>query len=377
MNYTKILSGFLILALISCGHNATKEKLSGVWIMEYRVNNDYISDSADYSFNQSPTIIEFKNNNTLIVNHLVDFDTIYKWSLKSDSNLTFSDLELKITNLTQDNLTVEEITGNRKYTTSFRRPLNTQIALSINEIESMLQSNIWSSSDSVNNTWYKHFEFFDNGAMIFRYNGDTLDNLQLETWVLKEYKNQFFLYNYYDMLLGNGNESRSYQITEIDNNSFSLSAFNPQKGISNYVSKTPINQNKITKTALIGTWISTNSMKNSYGKHLPEIVIQSGGISLYEDELMLVVKDGKMIFSIKNLEPKEYGWQLGIDSKALLLLEQIDNEVIQGFHYECLDILSISDDYLKVKMSDNRFYTGVEKPYCYLLNEIQEFKRIN
>jgi len=207
---------------------------------------------------------------------------------------------------------------------------------------------------------------------------DTLDNLQLETWGIAEYKNYFFLYGYMDMMLGNGNIDRINQIVDISPKEYTItSTIDGKTSEINYVSKRQKDIRPSTIENLKGNWISKNSKEKTYGKYVSKRAIENGMITLLEDNLLLNITDSQLSFKIDTLDPKKYNWQLSLDSKTLVLEYQIDEPERKGVHVAYADILELNDSNMKIRLFENNFYTGLKKPERYVLNLIQDFERVN
>lgn len=171
----------------------------------------------------------------------------------------------------------------------YKRPQPTTINLSESEIKGILVMNAWSSTED-DREWDKNVQYFDNNTQMFRYPvedlnlGDSTNNLQIENFGVGKYQNYYFLYNYPDWEIGNGNIESINQLLNIEPTQFSLIEFG--NGTSNevsYISKSfDSGAYDETKLNLIGRWNSINSDQKSYGKYISRGAIESGGLELFD-----------------------------------------------------------------------------------------------
>lgn len=378
----RLIIFFGLILLISCKTQRIKNEIRGVWIFDNRINNLYLNDTSGFFGSQYPIIYDFKDNGELIFKNYGYKDTIFNWFLKSDTILTIDSLDYSIYSLNQDSISLIDYNAVDTFWLTLKRPKKIKLDYNKPEIENILLSNIWSIDDTANQNWATYFEYFDNKTMIYRYKifdrnfNDSTDNLQLETWGVAEYNDYYFLYSFNDMMLGNGNFDRINQIIDINQTSYVISdsyskskktKFNVKSMNSNY-------QDRIDK--LNGNWKSFNSKENTYGRYIPNRAIEHGRIALFEGTLNLSVKENIVSFKIDTLEPLVYNWQLSKDGKILILEYHIDEPERKGIHVEYADILELTDTKLKIRLFDNNYYTGLEKPNSYLLNLIQEFEKV-
>jgi len=374
-NMNKLIIFLGLVFLFSCNGQRMNDKIQGIWIFDSKINNLYLNDTSGFFGHQYPIIYDFKDNGELVIKNYGYKDTIFNWFLKSDTILTIDSLDYSIYSLNQDNRA-------DTFWLTYKRPKEIKLDFNKAEIENILLSHVWSIDDTLNQDWATHFEYFDNKTMIYRYKifdrnfNDTTDNLQLETWGVAEYGGYYFLYSYHDMMLGNGNFDRINQIIDISQTSYVISdsysenneiIFNVKRVNSNYQDNTE---------KLKGNWKSYNSKKNTYGKYIPNRAIEHGRIALFEGDLNLSIKENAISFDIDTLEPLEYNWQLSKDGKTLVLEYHIDEPGRKGIHVEYADILELTESKLTIRLFDNNYYTGLEKPNRYLLNLIQEFEKV-
>lgn len=377
-----VLYGLIILTFFSCKNNNVKDKIMGVWFSEYNINTLYSSDIYEDSsrfFQQSfPVVYDFKENGDLLLKRFRGNDTIFKWSLKSDSIMTINRLDFHIDYLSHDSI---HLTYKDKYNYKefkYIRPRKTQISQTKSEIETILLSNIWTTNDSAYKEVREYFEFLNNQTMIYRYKFDmeydsiSADNLQLETWGIAKYKNYAFLYNFHDIKIGNGNITSCEQIVDIDTASFTIISSFPKTETKYIRKKTPDNKEALRK--IIGNWTSVNTKKKTYGRY-SENLLKSGWHVLYEGKLHLNINKDSLSFKIHDINPLTYTWQLSKDGRVLILENKIDEPDRKGIHVEYADILELTDNKLKIRLFYNQFYTA--KPQIYLLNMIQEFEKMD
>jgi len=379
MNRLIIIFGLILL--ISCKTQKIKNEIHGVWIFDNKINNLYLNDTSGFFGYQYPIIYDFKENGELVLKNYGYKDTIFNWGLKSDTILTFDSLDYSIYTLNQDSIVLIDYNRADTFWLTLKRPKKIKLDYNKTEIENILLSNIWSIDDSSNQNWATHFEYFDNKTMIYRYKifdrnlNDSTDNLQLETWGIAEYKGYYFLYSYHDMMLDNGNFDRINQVIDITPNSYTISGtYGTNKEVKFHsISKGSNNQNELNK--LIGNWTSHNSESRTYGKYIPNRAIEHGRVALFEGDLQMLIKEKTLTLKIDTLEPLVYNWQISKDGKTLILEYYIDEPERQGIHVEYADILELTETKMKIRLFDNNFYTGLEKPNRYMLNLIQVFEK--
>ena len=379
MNKLIIFLGLIFL--FSCKGQRINDKIQGVWIFDNRINNLYLNDTSGFFGHQYPIIYDFKENGELIFKNYGYKDTIFNWGLKSDTILTFDSLDYSIYTLNQDSIILIDYNRADTFWLTLKRPKEIKLDYNKTEIENILLSNIWSIDDTLNQIWATHFEYFDNKTMIYRYKmfdrnfNDSTDNLQLETWGVAEYKDYYFLYSYHDMMLGNGNFDRINQVIDINPNSYTISdSYGINKEVEFHsILKGSNNQNELNK--LIRNWTSHNSESRAYGKYIPNRAIEHGRVALFEGDLQMLIKEKTLTLKIDTLEPLVYNWQISKDGKTLILEYYIDEPERKGIHVEYADILELTETKMKIRLFDNNFYTGLEKPNRYILNLIQEFER--
>jgi hypothetical protein len=358
------------------------DKIQGVWIFDSKINNLYLNDTSGFFGHQYPIIYDFKENGELVLKNYGCKDTIFNWFIKSDSILTIDSLDYSIYSLNQDSISLIDYNRADTFWLTYKRPKEIKLDFNKSEIENILLSNIWSIDDTLNQDWATHFEYFDNKTMIYRYNifdrnyNDSTDNLQLETWGIAEYKDYYFLYSYHDMMLGNGNFDRINQVIDINPNSYTiLDSYGINKEVKFHsILKGSDNQNELNR--LIGNWTSHNSESRTYGKYIPNQAIEHGRVALFEGDLQMLINEKTLTLKIDTLEPLVYNWQISKDGKTLVLEYHIDEPERKGIHVEYADILELTESKLTIRLFDNNYYTGLEKPNRYLLNMIQEFEKV-
>jgi hypothetical protein len=377
-----VLYSLIILTFLSCKKDNVKEKIIGVWFSEYSINTLYSSgiyeDSVLFFQQNFPVVYDFKDNGDLFLKRFRGNDTIFKWSLKSDSIVTINRLDFHINYLSHDSINLIYKDKHNYQEFSYIRPKEIQIKQTKSEIEKILLSKIWTTNDSANKDIREHFEFLDNQTMIYRYKFDveydsiSPDNLQLETWGIAKYKNYAFLYNFHDMKIGNGNITSCNQIVDVDSVSFTIFTSFPNSETKYIRKKTPDNKEAIKK--IIGNWTSINTRKKSYGR-FSENQLKRGEIALYEGKLNLTITTDSLSYRIHDQNPMAYNWQLSKDGRILVFEYKVDEPELKGIHVEYADILELTDNKLKIRLFDNHYFTYLNKPRYYLLNLIQEFEK--
>lgn len=378
------LFGIIILCFFSCRKANVRDAIIGVWFSEHDINTFYSSgvyEDSSLFFHQSfPVIYDFYANGDMLMKSFRGNDTIFKWSLKSDSILTINNLDFHIEYISHDSVIFIYSDKYNYHEFDYGRPKETKIKKSKGEIENIMLSNIWSTDDPENEV-RTHFEFLDNQTMVYRYRFDATfdtisqDNLQMETWGIAKYKDYAFLYNYYDSKFGNGYNDSFNQIVDIDTASFTLLFSYPKKEEYKYLSKkTPDNKEAIRN--IQGNWTSINTGEKSYGRFSTN-QLNRGDLALYEGKLNLSVTTDSLAFMIPKLIPMTFNWQLSKDARILVLEYMIDEPERKGIHVEYADILELTDKKLKIRFFFNRYFTGLNKPQEYLLNLIQEFERVD
>ena len=379
------LYGLIILAFFSCKKDTVKDKIIGVWFSEYDLKTLYSSgtyeDSVLFFYQSYPVVYDFLENGDLLMKRFRGNDTIFKWSMKSDSIVTINKLDFHIDYLSHDSINFIYKDKHNYEEFSYIRPKETHIKQSKSEIEKILLSNIWTTNDSGYKEIRDHFEFMDNQTMIYRYKFNAKydsispDNLQLETWGIAKYKNYSFLYNYPDMKIGNGYITSFHQIVDIDTTSFTILISFPKSEIKYLRKKTPDNKEALRN--ILGNWTSINTGKKSYGR-FSEYQLKKGRIILYEGKLNLTITTDSLYFRINDSNPLVHSWQLSKDGRILVFEYKIDELERKGIHVEYADILELTDNKLKIRLFKNRyFFTDLDKNQDYLLNLIQEFEKVD
>ena len=379
--FTTCISSIL---LMGCNNLKKSNKISGVWIFDNEINNLYLNDTSDFFKTQRPILFDFQNSKKLLIKNYSYKDTSFIWSLKNDSILMISDLEYTIHRINRNNLTLIDYNRPDTFWMFLKKPRNISINYSKEEISNILISENWTNEDTIEEHWDSNFEYFDNGTVLYRYKifdknfKDSLDNLQLETWGIAEYKNYFFLYGYADMRLGNGNIDRINQIVNISPESYTLTATIDSKIEEfSYLKKNLGEKRQENIEKIKGNWISSNTKEKNYGNYLPERAIADGFIELLEGDLRLNISNNKLSFEIDSCAPLESNWRLGKEGRTLILEYEIDEPEVQGINVKYVDILELSDTRMKLRLFNNHFYTGQQKPERYILNLIQEFEKEN
>lgn len=376
---------FIIAVLIfitSCKTQKINESIRGVWVFESEVNDLYLNDTSEFYVRNYPIIFDFKEHGELIIKNYgfnKDKDSTFSWFQKSDSILTIDSLDYTLNSLNKDSLTLIDYNRADTYWLTFKRPKETSLDYSKTEIEKILLSNIWSTDDSLNRKWATQFEYFPNNVMIYRYKifdrniSDFTDNLQIERWGVAQYKDYYFLYNYNDTY-GNGSFESINQILNINPQSYSVrDPYGRDKKAGFHSIMEGVN-NEIELKEIQGKWISNNSANRTYGKYIPDEEIEYGRIALFEGDLYMTFDEKEASMKIEALEPLLYNdWQLSKDGKTLLLEHHLDGAEIL---IEYANILEQTDKKLKIRLFNNRFYTGKGTPNQYILNLIQEFEKV-
>jgi hypothetical protein len=373
---------FIIVILtffVSCKTQKINESIRGVWVFESEVNDLYLNDTSGFYVNQYPIIYDFKEDGDLIFKNYPNQDTIYNWFQQADTILTINGLDYTIYSLNQDSITLIDYNRADTYWLTFKRPKETFLEYSKTEIEKILLSNIWSTDDTLNRKWATRFEYLPNDILIYRYRifdrnlSDSTDNLQLEKWGIAQYRDYHFLYNYNDTY-GNGLFQSINQIIDINPHSYTVleSYGKDKKAGFHSIMKGASNEEALKK--MKGEWVSYNSANRTYGKYIPEQDIEYGRVALFEGDLHMTFDKKIVSMKIEALEPLIYNyWHLSKDGKTLLLEHHLDGA---GILIEYANILELNDTKLKIRLFDNRFYTGKETPNQYILNLIQEFERV-
>ncbi len=361
---TLCLSLIILLLFITLTSYKTKvntSSLLGIWVLEYKVNNNYKE--------KKPLILDFQKNNILTIKiYGVKDTTLYKkWFLKSDSILIIDDLDCKIGKLEKNKLKLIDYNKTDTSRYHFKRPKKINLQQNKKQIESILLSNVWKKKNLLNHERIVYYEYFDNKSMIYKNNiNDSLNNLQIENWGLTEYKNYYFLYHYTKMTPDGGSWEHINQILTINSNSFSLSSAEYQTYDSIFY--TVNNYKKETYQQILGNWRSKNSKDKFYGDYLNHI----NNLVFFDGELEFNITKEKLVCKMDALK-KSYNWILGKDGKTLILTYKDDLGMDIFIRYA--DIIELSESKLKLHLFGNRFSTGVETPRTYVVNKIQEFKR--
>ncbi len=381
MNY-KILIILIILITQSCERKDLSDSISGIWIFDREISNQFLNNDYGYLGTQYPIIYDFKKGGTLIMRNYLFKDTTFflHWTITNDSLLIVDDIEYIIHGINEDSISLISIKDSDSIWRIYRRPMDIKIGVNEQMIFKILTSNIWTAKDLKKYSWANHFEYFKNGTMVYRNKlfdrilQDSTDNLQLENWAIAKYDNYYFLYGYEDYFHNRGNFDYINQIVSINNTSFSLQE--NYKGASKemkFKAKKPIKNWEVIHENMIGQWISKNSDKRTYGKYGPDRLFESGRLAFFEGNLIFEIDSDKLIYRLDSLKVKLCNWTFGKDAKTLILEYSIENGSLNDTYFECINILNLTDSSMKVRLFDYSTATGLEKPKQYYLNLIQEF----
>ena len=383
LRYKIIIVGLLILSLNSCNEESLENKIKGIWVFDNMINKKYLTDTTDFFKQHSPSIYDFQDNGKLIVKIYGNRDITFNWSLKTDSLLKLDSLKFRLFKIGQDSAVLIDYNSVDTFWLTLKRPVKADINLNKSKIEELLLSNKWAIENPENQEWLDQFDYFKNGAMIYKYvpfdknlSKDTTEHFQLETWGVAKYDEYFFLYSYTKWMLGVGNIDRINQIIAIDETSYTLTDSYSKNNKAKYVVVPQINERTSKENRIKGKWKSKNMKDKTYGKRLPLALIDEGAIEFFEGDLFLTINDGKLSFQINNLNPMVYNWELSKDAKTLMLDFKVNESEIQGVKYNYVELVELTDNKLKIRMFDNNYYTGKDMPYSYLLNLMQDFERI-
>lgn len=380
MNRLIILLGLVFF--FSCEEQVGRDKIEGVWVFDHKINNLHLKDTSGSFGQQYPVVYDFKENGQLVFKNYGYRDTVLNWVMKSDSILTIDSLDYFIYSLNQGSLSLIDYNSADTFWLTLKRPKEIKLDYSKAEIEKILLANVWSIDDAEKQEWAQHFEYFDNQTMIYRYPvfdrnlNDSTDNLLLETWGVAKYKDYYFLYSYNDIVLGNGSFAKINQIIEIDPGAYTVAGLHGKNEEVSFHSiiKSSNNQEQLEK--IRGSWISHNTASKTYGEYPPLQEMKAGRVALFEGDLQMSIQEKTLTFKIDTLEPLVYAWQLSKDRQTLMLEYNLDEPERKGIHVEYADVLELTETKMKIRLFDNNFYTGLEKPSRYLLNLVQEFEKV-
>ena len=380
-NY-KILLILIIVIIQSCERKNLSDNISGIWIFDREISNQFLNNEDGYLGMQYPIIYDFKKGGTLIMKNYLFKDTTFSlhWTIINDSLLIVDNIEYIVHGINEDSISFISIKDSDSIWSIYRRPMDIKFDVNEQFISKILTSNIWTAEDLEKYSWANHFEYFDNGTMVYRNRifdkilQDSIDNLQLENWAIAKYDNYYFLYGIDDPFRNRGNFDYFNQIVSINNTSFSLQEnYEGNSKEMSYKAKKPIENWKILHENIIGQWLSKNSNKRTYGKYGPDRLFKNGILALFEGNLIFEIDYDKLIYRLDSLKPRLCNWTLGKDAKTLILEYSIDNGPINDTYFECINILNLTDSRMKVRLFDYSFETDLEKPKEYYLNLIQEF----
>jgi hypothetical protein len=378
LNLILILS---IFCLSNCQNREIVEKIEGVWIFDYRINNLYLDDTTNFLKQQSPTIVDFKRNGDVLIKNFGYRDTTMNWTLNSDTLIQLGDLEYRLHSITSDSLSIMDYNPVDTFWIIYKRPQPTTIALTESEIKKILVQNHWTSTKE-DRKWDKNVQYFDNNTQLFRYRvedlhlGDSTDNLQIENFGVGKYQNYYFLYNFMDWENGNGNFESINQLLNIEPTQFSVIEFGT--GIPNEVTYNSKSFDSSlydeAKSNLIGRWHSINSDQKSYGNFLPRGAIESGRVELFNGILTFDLRaDGTGEILLNDEDYATIRWILTKDRKGLIFEHDINEPDEQGIYVEPMNILEMGEQTMKVRLQQPTYYLGGNKPNSYRMNIKQDF----
>lgn len=378
LNLILILS---ICCLSNCQNKEIVEKIEGVWVFDYRINNLYLDDTTNFAKLQSPLIVDFDRNGNYLIKNFGHRDTTMNWKLNSDTLIQLGDMEYRLHSVTRDSLTIIDYNPVDTFWIVLKRPRPTSIEYSKDEIKKILVKNIWSSSNK-QSKWQHNVHYFENNTQMFRYRvedlhlGDSTDNLQIENFGVGKYQNYYFLYNYIDWETGNGNFESINQLLNIKPTQFSVIEFGT--GTPNEVTYNSKSFDSSlydeAKSNLIGRWNSINSDQKSYGDFLPTGAIESGRVELFNGILTFDLRaDGTGQILLNDKDHATIRWILTKDQKGLIFEHDINEPDQQGIYVEPMNVLDMGEQTMKVRLQQPTYYLGGDKPNSYRMNIKQDF----
>jgi hypothetical protein len=380
-----ILSLFLAGCIKSIGNqNDFKSEIKGVWVYDYEINNLHLNDSSDSFKTSQAVLFDFDQAGILKIKNYALQDTSHNWSIKDDSLLDVGGYVYSIFSLNSHSLALIDYNRNDTSWTVLKRPKETNIKWSKQDIQKLLLSRMWSIEEKNKRRWQTDFQFYENGFMSYRYTildrmiNDSANNIQIEKYGIEVYKGFHFLYLAPDQISGAGNNRLISQLLEINSNSYSLNEFGDGDNDTLRYTGRDFDQKRYNeiKSQLIGKWHSQNTREKTYGKYFPIELIENAefipfeGILTYqfdENDSVKVIVDGNNYINSK--------WLLGKDGDMLLFEHTVDDEYGKRVFIEYMNIEKFNKDSLHLRLYDHNLFLEETRPNRTILNIFQEFKK--
>ena len=328
-------------------------------------------------------LFDFKSDGSVLIKNFAYRDKSALWRWTSDSILTVDSLNYVIKSFDETTLKLLDLNRVDTFWMYLTRPLNTKLDKTPDQISEILLSNTWTNVDSIGSNWDTHFDYLNNGCMIYRYQlppeyaFESLDNLQVENWRVATYEKFTFMYSYRDMPFGSGSLERLNQIVQIDQDSYSLVEISrDQSSVVKYRAKKEKDLREATREIISGHWRGANSSDQSYGRYISKKALERGICSLYEGETAITITQDSIEIKIPKAPPLSYSYRLSRDGRSMILEMAINEEYINGIAFDYCDIVGYTDSTLDIRLYNNSIYTEASEPISrYLINTIQKLKR--
>jgi len=366
-----LIALFVALSFFSCQKNSLKDKIQGVWIYHDTIKKQHLKDTSDLP--KYEYLFDFKSTGELIIKESGSAESNYNWKISEDS-ITFDNVNYKIKSISDKRLILIKHGPDTSFL-FYVRPKKIDIKYSVKEIEKLLLSKIWIPVDSIANTKSFSIEYFENQKTFKKYqyfNQDIKDyiyNFEDESWGIYDYKGFVFLY-------GKGYfHHRLNQINSISDTSFTTLSNNNNRKENKFVEKRQKDKREEHSKLLQGNWVSINSKDKRYIDDIEKVRIKTKphSVEYFEGKLNLKIIDNELKYYIYGLQPREFIWSLSRDAKTLILEGDIEGS--DEYSFLQYSILKLTQDSFKIRMNTT-YTTGIRNPYIYLLNDIQEFNRV-
>lgn len=363
--------------MISCKNEETgiRNKIKGVWVFQGKIKQRELKNSNKDENFKNQVLFHFKTNKKLIINDFEYYDTVFNWDITKDSILNFDKYKYFIASIDKEKMDLIEYKYGDTIHYIFLRPLNVDSNISLQKAEKFLTTNIWQYKNTEYNPYY--IEFFDDHLMYTRFKNfnknvnDSINSYNHSIWKLYKYDN--FLFLSAPIMTDYG---RIFQIIGLDYDSLVLTN-NYYSGITReFISKKYLDKSKLYRKLLLGHWVSKNTNDKKYRDNAEEIRIRyplSEHAFLFEGDVKLNIDKDKAVLDIGDRQSIEYKWKLGKDPNTLIFIKNFDDK---DYDIEPHYILELTESKLKIRL--NSFYPiGKYKPNMLLINDIQEFRKVN
>jgi hypothetical protein len=390
----RIFIALIVLFTISCDN--TENSINDIWVGNYQYSI-YFDTIYNYP---SPLdyLIDLSNPDTAVIKYLPGSELKMKWSI-DDSLLTIDTTTYRIITLTKDSLVYSpfmaenpkplekpiekdeiQIVPVKDQYYIFRRVKRDQPKKSSADITELISNKLFLATNKYQDTlgFGDYLYIMDNGVaimkMTYKNKNDVL--LQDECWDIINYKGYLFIGFFHNWDQDNGSYfNHAYQLTSISDTGFAIEDFPPYRTIEYEATKE--NTNDSTYSAIIGKWISINTINGFQGWRVSKRLLEQGLALEYSDTLEYEFYEDSMRISFNGVRPYTGKWRLSPDNSIFVFEFRKETPRFKGYHVKYANIKSADSDSLVFDLYNDMFYTDLEKPKTILINHSQRLRKID